>query len=335
MPTGKFKLSFSNLGPSRNGTGLLTGVTDFIPIGADETTVTNIINKVFQIGAVNVIREVLPLCNSPGVCGVGLGERGFGFTYTVTFISITTLAPVLTVIELTRAGPFAAFLQSSVDIIRIGFYQQVPITDVYGKGIPVPPNPARMGDSESEKREYFSTIYGNNFLIDHTLSPDSNEWLTPFYVMLFDEIGLVKNVNGPSAPPLSLQDSLNKAVWFQRFESITLVERITLPRAYPVSFLKIQREGYGILSLAEVMMYPERLNTFKAYKRGTPVQRAAVTQPYQPAYPFREAFKNKKFDGRWTLTVTQDGTAGTGNGPSLGTISDYVLVITDYAGASI
>jgi hypothetical protein len=52
-----------------------------------------------------------------------------------------------------------------------------------------------------------------------------------------------------------------------RFESITAVERITLPHAYPVSFLKIQREGFGILSLAEVMVYPERLNTFKAYHR--------------------------------------------------------------------
>ena len=97
--------------------------------------------------------------------------------------------------------------------------------------------------------------------------------------------------------------------------------------------------GYGILSLAEIKIYSDKLNTFDSYDRGTPVQTSAVTYPYQASHPFSDAFKNYKIDGRWNIKVVQDDSNDNPDQTSLvysyGTISDVVLVITDYAGMII
>jgi len=102
-----------------------------------------------------------------------------------------------------------------------------------------------------------------------------------------------------------------------------------------VSYLKIQREGYGFLSLAEVQVYEQPLKTLASYNEGSPVYPSYLTNNYQPSDPLDLTFQNVEFDGRWQIQVTQDSTVQRdvmGWSGSYGTISEAVLIITDLAG---
>ena len=118
-----------------------------------------------------------------------------------------------------------------------------------------------------------------------------------------------------------------------------------------VSYIKIQREGYGSLSIAEIEVYEEKINTMQSYEYGTAIAASSITNPYQSSMPFNVMFNSLLFDGRWILQIKQEignppnatGPEGAvsginakktdeGFGGSYGTISDVVLIITDMAG---
>jgi hypothetical protein len=185
-----------------------------------------------------------------------------------------------------------------------------------------------------------------------------NEWLTPFYLMLFE--------NPDNPPPEDLEESKKAAIFVERYTYIDDLLQVILPVTMNVAYIKIQREGFGSLSLAEVEVYSEKLNTLASYELGSPVVATPITNPYQPAMPFSHQFNEFSFDGRWLVQFTQDiglkpnvtsqlianaalvaghedplpvdrsgiNDRQTRAGPSgsYGTVSDVVLVITDMAG---
>ena len=155
----------------------------------------------------------------------------------------------------------------------------------------------------------------------------TNMWLTPFSVQLF---------NTSTAPPISLTESIEKAVWFCEYQSIDRVLRISLPERYAATYLRVQKHGFGVLSVAEIKVYSRKLNTIDFYKKGTPVQESAITRPYEPAQPFFDSFQYYATDGRWNIRIEQDGSNDQPDENGLffshGSISDVVLVITDHAG---
>jgi len=152
-----------------------------------------------------------------------------------------------------------------------------------------------------------------------------NLWLTPFWVMLFD-----------APPPGDLTSSIATAIWSQQYFSVETMLQIVLPNSIPATYLKIQRVGYGSLSMAEVQVFQEKVNSFAYYSYGSEIQSSPVTRPYQPVTPLDITYANVQFAGRWLLQITQDSAVAPkhneGWSGSFGTISDWVLVITDLAG---
>ena len=141
----------------------------------------------------------------------------------------------------------------------------------------------------------------------------------------------------PSLPlPLSLSLSSPHCVWSGTFNTIDDVLRVSLPLPYLVSYLKVQRVGFGALSLSEIEMFGDRINTMRTYNEGSPVRTSAITHPYEPIIPFSAAFSNYEINGRWNIIIEQNGLNNnydsSGNNVSIGTISDVVIIITDYAG---
>ena len=155
----------------------------------------------------------------------------------------------------------------------------------------------------------------------------TNMWLTPFSVLLF---------NTSTAPPITLTESIEMAIWFCDYQSIEHVLRISLPERYAATYLRVQKHGFGVLSVAEIKVYSQKLNTIDYYKKGTPVQQSAITRPYEPAVPFFDSFQFFATDGRWNIRIEQDGSNDQPDVNGLffshGSISDVVLVITDHAG---
>jgi hypothetical protein len=102
-----------------------------------------------------------------------------------------------------------------------------------------------------------------------------------------------------------------------------------------VSYVKIQREGYGSLSLAELEVYEEKINELNSYAQGSPVHPSVLSAPYQPTQSFKHTFNQLQFDGRWLVQLTQDASLQrdvAGWNGAVGTISEAVLIITDLAG---
>ena len=96
-----------------------------------------------------------------------------------------------------------------------------------------------------------------------------NSWLLPYWVMLFNETG--------NLPPVGLEESKEQAVWMKKYTSIEKLEQISFPDAlHNVGYVKIQREGTGSLSLAEVEIYEHKLNTLLWYEGGFPVSPTPV-----------------------------------------------------------
>jgi hypothetical protein len=302
-PIGRYKLQFTDINDN-NSTEVLT--TDFIFYGAEANSVKAAIEGLSGIGKVTVSRHTLPLCGveHPGGCGEGF-EKGYGFTYYITFLNLIVQRPVLTIVGSTFVGgPVVdgafgetenveeAILVSHVNVIRVGEYQAVQ----------------NIGNT----------------------SQTTNQWLTPYYVMLFDE--------AHSPPPLLLNESLKVAMWSALYTTIGPFQQIILPNGgIKASYLKIQRSGYGQLALAEVEIFQDKVNTLSSYQKGSPVEQSALTVPYQPNTPFFQAYRNTLIDGRWLIRLTQSRAQSSGkpwNGVDgdYGTVSEAVMIITDLSG---
>jgi hypothetical protein len=318
FPRGTFKLRFTNIDIQDS---TITSLSDFIEMGIDAAGIKLIIESVPGLGAVNVDRIDLPLCGVHGSSGCGEGdEHGYGHTYVFEFLNIQVAEPVITMESLSYIGGSVTnggtgettndidyqFI-SRFETTRIGKSIQVPEVEIMGEGID-----RYVNENSTE----IPAVHGDN------------EWLTPFWVMLFDD--------DHSPPPADLEASLVNCQWKRRYYSIDNLLQIVLhtPMAN-ISYLKIQRIGYGALSLAEVEIYEGALNTMQ-YALGNPVTPNYITKPYQSEDPFAHAFNNLEFDGRWLLQFKQNvdtyerdvqGFSG-----SYGTVSDVVLIITDLAG---
>ena len=157
----------------------------------------------------------------------------------------------------------------------------------------------------------------------------ADQYLAPYYVMLFSD--------ATQPPPTAIGASLNQALWAGYYTTVTGVNQIILPQNFSVGYIKIQRDGFGVLSLAEVEVFAGKINTVGAYQTGSgPVPPSILTDPYQTPLPLSSTFANYPIDGRWTIKVSQDTTSRAlnpdGTGGAYGTLGDAVLVVTDWAG---
>lgn len=157
-----------------------------------------------------------------------------------------------------------------------------------------------------------------------------NQWLTPCWVMLFNMTKVL--------PPSSLDAAKNSSIWFRFFNSTEDLKQIVIPKGLLAGFLKIQLDGYGSLSIAEVEVFSVKLNYLKYYDKGNPVLASTIIDPYQAADPLADSFQFADMRGLWYLRIQQnfqdEGSDPNGGGWSgaYGTISDYALVITDLSG---
>ena len=319
-PKGRFCIRIDNF-DSNDPTASRT--TSFIQFGSSAAQVKSKIIALEGIGEVDVSMTMLDLCgvDNPGGCGSD-DMKGYGYQYHIEFLSVQVPAPTVTVDNITwiggtvenggineTANMVVNQLHVDVTTTRLGFWHEVSNVDEYGMGIS-------------------ASATNNTIATESATTSRDNQWLTPFWVMLFDT---------SEPPPSDLEEALTLAKFKEFYESIGEVCETTLPAAVDATYVRIQRFGYGALSLAEVEVYEESLNTFSSYRSTSPIIEAAVTRPYQPSVPFMHEFNSLPFDGRWTVHITQSGEPSHGNtkfgyGGAYGTISDAVLVITDIVG---
>ena len=320
-PQGTFSLMFSSISKENPSYKATSGP---IPFGASASDLKTVLESMKDIGKVLVEMNPMQLCggdNGQSVgCGAGGVEKGYGSIYKLTLINVQAQKPEVQIVNIVTAGGAMKVgnytvvnkvnydLSTSVSLIRQGQSIQVPEIYQYANGVtPVVP---------SNSTTATAAVAGQN------------QWLTPAWVMLFD--------SNNSPPPNDLNSSLAVAVWKQLVESIGDLEQIVLTRAVSAVFLKIQRVGSGSLSLAEVEVFSEELNTMAEYSFGAEIQPSPVTRPYQSLVPFMQSFANVQYAGRWLLQITQDTSKSRkleeGSSGAYGTVSDWVLVITDLAG---
>jgi len=318
FPEGRFRLNVSNIDDSDPTFGVLTG---YIDMGASPVSMQSVIEATPGLGNVLVTRKQLPPCENNGQgCGVGF-DSGYGFAYRLNFLSLRASTPTVYIVDVefpgeAEAAQLAAIgvdvntrpfqLSAEADLIREGTFIEVPEEPEYGKGVTPPPLDANEDTSNT----------GAEF----------NTWLTPFWLFVFSDA---------TAPPAGLNDSISASIWHQRYENMGDLLNVNLPEAMSATYIKVQREGTGSLSLAEFEVYEERINSMRDYIRGTPIQPSPLTSPYQPIEPFKHTFSNTEIDGRWLVQLTQNTDLGRhqrGWFGALGSISEAVLIVTDLAG---
>lgn len=295
FPRGKFKLEFQGV---LDEEGVHNAVrTGFINMGATANDVSNRLKEHGSLRQLKVARQT--------IYGDG-EEKGNGHKYLITFFRVEIAEPVISVVETTFVGGTDIIDGQNVDNFRR--YQLSTSSKVEVRG-------------QAKQVDRVANFVGG---VDGL-----NSWLLPYWVMIFEETG--------SLPPVGLEESKNISVWKQKYTRIDKLEQIVFTDALKnVGYVKIQREGIGSLSLAEVEIYEHRLNTLLWYKEGYPVSPTPVTKPFQPLDSFANAFNNVKFQGQWSVqfSTTTEHTAGNIRGweGSVGTVSDWVLVVTDLSG---
>lgn len=261
---GYFHMTFSNMGNSESTSSRQNFITEAIPFGATAKEVTLAVQKIPDIGQVYVEVIALQPCTIDG-CGSGNLERGLGYTYSITFLSIQAASPLVEVFNVSFLGGPVYIdgklntpnpenvvnfdISTSMRSIRKGQFIEVPFVKHYPKGYTPPED-------------------------NSTATVGDNPWLTPCWVMLFDETH--------TPPPNDLSAALNVAIWKYRFDSIDLIGQVILKNKVLASMLRIQRDAFGQLSLAEVEVYSEALNILQNYNHQVDVEPSPVTRPYQP-----------------------------------------------------
>jgi hypothetical protein len=295
FPAGKFRLQFSGVLDENGIENPVT--TGYINMGA---TASDVAKRIHEHGSLRQLKVTRQTIYGDGV------EKGHGHKYLITFFRVEIAEPIINVVDTAFVGGTDVIEGQNVENIRN--YQLATTTKVESRG------QARQVDRVAE---FVGGVDG------------LNSWLLPYWVMIFEETG--------SLPPVGLEDSKEKAVWKREFTSIGKLEQIVFSEPLAnVGYVKIQREGIGSLSLAEVEIYEHRLNTLHWYKEGFPVTPTPVTKPFQPRDSFHNAFKSVKYEGQWSVqfSTTSEITSGNIRGweGSEGTVSDWVLVVTDLAG---
>jgi hypothetical protein len=149
---------------------------------------------------------------------------------------------------------------------------------------------------------------GSNFLPQKNDS-GVNEWLTPFWVFLFNDNNPPPTTTTTNtSTKTNLNESIAKSIWFQRFDTIhDSVLTIELVEAINVSYVKIQREDFGMLSIAEVEIFSEKFNFLsKTYSKGSPIYPSFVMNPYLPIESFNQKFENVMINGLWNVNIFQN-----------------------------
>ena len=244
--------------------------TEEIQLGASALDIQSAFEKLFDIGQVSVQAVDLEPCTEIG-CGAGEIERGFGRKYQVTFNDIEASYPQLEILDISAIGglvyvdgkinlpnplnQLVFYMDVKVKTIRKGEFIEVPFVKNYAKGV----EPPDQNTPDSVNSEASSGI---------------NPWLIPCWVMLFNETY--------TPPPDSLEAALNVALWKHKLESIDTLSQIILLEPMGATVLRIQRAGYGQLSLAEVEVYSEAVNVLREYGRTVDVEASPLTRPYQP-----------------------------------------------------
>lgn len=311
-PEGSFRLQFTNYDAINSSAMIITNPISF---SASSDDLKREIEIFIELGAVAVNRTILPTCGVTSTTGCGYGiEHGYGYSHSITFLTLTTTDLNMSIYNTSFAGGYvvndaigessnflSSYLVTRIDIIRRGYYQLSDPTSYPGSSMNI-----------------------------------SNEWLSPFWVMLFAD-----------DPSKDLNASISASVWSKRYTSIDNILNIMLPRSYSVSYIKIQREDVGSLSLAEVEVYPDRINSLSSYTGDSILSSTPLTSPLQPEDSFDRAFNDLFYDGRWVVQIQQFKPSEIDTSKSdedlwnylkpsqfdgYGTVSDVVLVVTDMAG---
>ena len=170
--------------------------------------------------------------------------------------------------SLNLANPTNTFIYTllqTIKTVRKGQYISVPFIGEYGQNVAPPTGSTSSG----------------------SLLPGQNPWLTPSWVMLFNE--------SHTPPPLDLQDALAVAMWTYYLEEIDKFAQIILTNRLSASALRIQFVGYGQLSLAEVEVYTEAANVLSRYGAQSDIEPSSVTRPYQPGMFAFQYSMNQEF----------------------------------------
>jgi hypothetical protein len=272
------------------------------------------------MGDASIDFKVMDLCSESG-CGVGV-DRGFGYVYVIDFLNIETDRPQLEVVDVQFAG--GPVENAGTEKFNTRTFEVLTAATVLrdGQALEVPKTPVYPGEPNGDGG--FQSV--NVKTLD---GATENAWLTPFYVMLFDE--------SQAPPPLDLTESRNTAIYTELVTGfVGDVQTITLPRPVDAAYVKIQRVGEGSLSMAEVEVYAEPPETLSLYNKGSPINPSPLTRPYQTEVPLGHIFNELVWDGRWVLEIAQAATDSRksegGFSGAFGTVSDWVLIVTDMAG---
>jgi hypothetical protein len=285
-----------------------------MPFNVSAGEMKKAIEEAGPVGSVSVEVAVLQQCDAQGAgCGSS-GDRGYGFKFSITFNDVVVAAPSLTVEELIFLGGPVALggpeksntmtfeMSNTVQLVRAGRFSNAAVVSysVYDS----PPAGATQEDA------------------------GSNQWLTPFTVMFFAE-----------RPPLDLASSRAAALVSVDVTSIITLKQITLAVPVKASYVKIQRNGFGPLSFAEVEVFAERLNSLSTYAKGSPISPSTPVTPYQPEQSFAHTFNDLPYDGTWIVQISQAAASAAslaksqgGWSGALGTVGEAVLVVTDLVG---
>lgn len=224
-------------------------------------------------------------------------EKGLGWKYRITFNSLKTTHPALEV----------------VNVVLEGALHEVPNHVDY--------HTDASYSSMLERR--------GRVVTSPTKETTKNKWLTPFWILIFDD--------SVTLPPESLEESIAAAIWKKLIVEIEDPIQLNLEISLSARYVKIQRTTNGSLSLAEVEVYSESIDSLEWYRRGSPIVPAPPMRPYQTHGSLKHEFSQLQYVGRWILQIDDDGVHAPlkrydGSSGGDGSISDWVLIVTDMAG---
>lgn len=294
FPIGKYRLKFTNVDPLDS---TLTYTSDYIQMGDSASNVQLIVSDIGALSQISIHREVI------------VGDsfiKGHGWRYLVTFHGIEVAEPHIEVLNSTFIGGYDLIENELVENIQS--FQLNVGAQLFKRGV---------AKSVSKAASAIGGVNGEN------------TWLLPYYLFLFEETG--------SQPPDSLEESIAQAVWYHKYETIDKLEQIVLNIPYSnIGYVKIQKVGQSQLSFVELEVFATELRSLKWYREGYPIKPSSILSPYQLVDSFAHAFDYTKYTGRWSLQITSSNAHTKKNirgwEGSVGTISDWVLVVTDLAG---
>eukprot|EP00981_Chlorochromonas_danica_P004818 scaffold967_cov173-Ochromonas_danica.AAC.29 len=307
--------------------GLADLTTAYLAVECSAIAMQSALEILPGLGNVKVTKRALPLCSADGSgCGVNF-EHGYGSTYQIVFLSLRSAEPSVSVVSIRYPGQSlddsVSTYQSTSNADDLPAFTILTTSLLVRTGRSVYQTKTAYAQSSTSTS---STNSGNSS--SQTAGQDleiQNPWLTPAWLMIFDR---------NTTPPSGLDDSLSACKYKVRFTTIDQVRTFILPTSMWATHVKIQREDLGALSVAEFEIYQPRLNLLEDYVWGSPVIAEQALLPFQSHTPLTSAFELLPFSGRWLcrlVSSTNVSLPADGNN-LIGSLSDVVLVLTDYAG---